>query len=124
MTAAAIQSLTLAARLVDFLDDADVDGEGVFVGDGHYTAAALRDEIRRGLDSLRQQPGTIDDIGLHARLTREIARLGGQAVAARAWGMSRQEVHAALSGTRPVPPRILSAIGLRRVGQRSLYREV
>ncbi len=87
-------------------------------------ASGIRAAIAQALGSLRQQPGFIDDIGLHARLNREIAKHGSQAAAARAWGLSRQELHAALSGTRPVPPRILSAIGLRRVGQRSLYREV
>lgn len=86
------------------------------------------DEIRLGiaqaLGSLRQQPGVIDDLGLFARMNREIAKHGGQAAAARAWGVPRQEVFAVLNSDRTCPPRLLEAMGLRRVGQRNLYREV
>lgn len=65
-----------------------------------------------------------DDITLHARLNREIAKHGTAAAAARAWGVTRQTVYAAQAGPKPCAPAILRAIGLRRVTGRRLYTEV
>ena len=85
---------------------------------------AIRPLLMSALGSLKQQPGTIDDLGLHARLTHEIKKHDSMSAAARAWGVSKQTLYNALSGNIPVPPKILRAIGMRKVGQRRLYQEV
>jgi hypothetical protein len=83
----------------------------------------LRRDVSMALAAIQQQPGVFDDIGLHARLRREIEKHGSMAAAARAWGIDRQVVVAVMNADRACPPSILAAIGMVRVGQRRLYRE-
>lgn len=83
----------------------------------------MRAEIQRGLASLRQQPGVIDEIGLYARLNREIAKHGSIAAAAAAWGVAKQTVFCVLNADRPCTPDILRHLGLRR-STRRLYSEI
>lgn len=107
MTTAAIKALERAATL----DDID----------------SMRVEIAAALNALKQQPAIYNDVTLHPRLMREIAKFPSAAAAAKAWGISRQTLHAAVNGTsdKPVPPSILRNIGLERVpiGLRQ-YREI
>lgn len=113
MTITAIKSITSALERIDIADhplDLDID--------------ALRAELNIALASLSQGPVVYDDLSLHARLNREVAKFGTAAAAARSWGVTRQTVHAALAGPKPCPPAILRAIGIRRVSGRRLYTEV
>lgn len=88
---------------------------------------SMRVEIASALNALKQQPSVYNDLTLHPRLMREIAKFPTAAAAAKAWGISRQTLHAAVNGTgdKPVPPSILRHIGLERVpnGLRQ-YREI
>ena len=72
--------------------------------------AEIRAGIAQALGSLKQQPSVIDDIGLHARMLREIKKHGSMAAAARAWGVPRQEVFAVLNSDRTCPPRLLAKL--------------
>ena len=78
--------------------------------------------VTTALSALKQQPAIYNDLTLHPRLMREIAKFPP-----KAWGISRQTLHAAMNGTgdKPVPPSILRNIGLERVpaGLRR-YREI
>ena len=88
---------------------------------------SMRVEINAALNALKQQPSVYNDLTLHPRLMREIAKFPSAAAAAKAWGISRQTLHAAVTGAggKPVPPAILRKIGLERVpnGLRQ-YREI
>lgn len=107
MTNRAIRALERAATL----DDID----------------SMRVEIAAALNALKQQPSIYNDLTLHPRLMREIAKFPSAAAAAKAWGVTRQTLHAAVNGTgdKPVPPAILRHIGLERLpnGLRQ-YREI
>lgn len=112
MTTAAVSHLRSALEAIDIAGhpvDLDID--------------QLRHDVAMALAAIQQQPGVIDDIGLHARLRREIEKHGSMAAAARAWGIDRQIVFAVMNADRACPPSILAAIGMVRVGQRRLYRE-
>jgi hypothetical protein len=86
---------------------------------------AVRFEIMSALGSLRQQPGVVHDLQLHARIEREIRKFDSAAAAARAWGVPKQTLHAVRCGERPCPGVILRAIGLRRLpAGRALYQEI
>lgn len=88
---------------------------------------SVRVEIAAALNTLKQQPTVYNDLTLHPRLMREIAKFPSAAAAAKAWGVTRQTLHAAVTGAggKPVPPAILRKIGLERVpaGVRQ-YREI
>lgn len=60
MTTTATTALQLAQRMLDALADSDIDNQGFDIGGAVYTADEIRSVLRRGLDSLRQQPLTID----------------------------------------------------------------
>lgn len=125
MTATATKALRLAARFVEAMAEADIDGEGFDIGDEHWTAADLRDEIRRGLDSLRQGPQQIHALELHARLTRAVDAAGSEAALARSMGVTRQYLHAVRAGHKPAGPAVLAHLGLRQVPSgRTLYTPV
>lgn len=118
MSTTAIKALERALHEIDGIQNAkwgDTDFEG------------LRVDIKTALDSLRQQPAIYNDLTLHPKLLKEIAKFPTAAAAAKAWGISRQTLHAALTGAggKPVPPSILRNIGLERVpnGLRQ-YREI
>lgn len=122
MTATATKALRLAARLVEFVAEADIDGHGFDLGNEHFTASDLRDEIRRGLDSLRQGPQQIHALQLHARLTAAVDAAGSEAALARSMGVTRQYLHAVRSGHKPPGPAVLAHLGLRQVpAGRTLY---
>ena len=86
---------------------------------------SMRVEIAAALNALKQQPSVYNDLTLHPRLMREIAKSPSAAAAAKAWGVTRQTLFAAANGDKPVPPSILRHIGLERVphGLRQ-YREI
>lgn len=88
---------------------------------------SMKLEIASALNALKQQPVVYNDLTLHPKLMREIAKFPTAAAAAKAWGISRQTLHAAVTGAggKPVPPAILRHIGLERVpnGLRQ-YREI
>jgi len=122
MTATATKALKLAARLIEAMAEADIDGEGFDLGDEHWTAADLRDEIRRGLESLRQGPRQLHALELHHMLTREVDAAGSEAALARRMGVTRQYLHGVRSGHKPAGPAILAHLGLRQVpAGRTLY---
>ena len=107
MTTAAIRALERAATA------SDID--------------SIRIEITAALNALRQQPATYNDLTLHPRLMREIAKFPTAAAAAKALGVTRQTLHAAVNGAggKPVPPSILRRIGLERVPRGlNQYREI
>lgn len=118
MTTTAIKALERALHEIDGIQNAkwgDPDFEG------------LRVDIKTALQSLRQQPAIYNDVTLHPKLMREIAKFPTAAAAAKAWGISRQTLHAAVNGAggKPVPPSILRNIGLERVPNgRRQYREI
>jgi hypothetical protein len=122
MTATATKALRLAAQLVEFVAEADIDGKGFDLCDEHYNASDLRDEIRRGLDSLRQGPSQIHALQLHAKLTAAVDAAGSEAALARQLGVTRQYIHAVMSGRKPAGPMVLRHLGLRQVpAGRTLY---
>lgn len=122
MTATAAKALKLAAKLVEFVAEADIDCEGVYLGDEHWTASDLRDEIRRGLDSLRQGPRQLHALELHRMLTDAVDAAGSEAALARKLGVTRQYLNAVRSGHKPAGPAILAHLGLRQVpAGRTLY---
>lgn len=113
MSTAAVSHLRSALDAIDIADQPlDLD------------IGQLRHDVSQALAAIQQQPGVIDDLGLHARLRREIEKHGSMAAAARAWGIDRQTLFAVMNADRACPPSILSAIGMVRVGQRRLYREL
>lgn len=73
----------------------------------------------------RNEPDLINDLQLHARLSKAIKAAGSMSSAARLWGVKRQTVHATLNGDMSCPPAILKHLGLKRIpAGRTLYREV
>lgn len=122
MTATATRALKLAARFIEAMAEADIDGQGFDLGDEHYTASELRDEIRRGLDSLRQGPRQLHALELHHRLTQAVDAAGSEAALARSMGVTRQYLHAVRAGQKPAGPAVLAHLGLRQVpAGRTLY---
>ncbi|WEJ32739.1 hypothetical protein [Devosia sp. SD17-2] len=113
MTSTTVASLERALEIAGHVADSGTD------------VRDLQHEIRSALNSLRQGPPVINDLQLHARLNREIAKHGSMSKAAADWGVPRQTLHAVVNGDRPCPPVILAAIGLRRLpAGRALYREL
>lgn len=125
MTATATKALKLAGLLVDFLEEADLDHAGFYLGDEHYSANDLRLELIAGLNSLRQGPQQIHALELHARLTRAVDAAGSEAALARSMGVTRQYLHAVRSGHKPAGPAVLRHLGLRQVpAGRTLYTPI
>jgi transcriptional regulator with XRE-family HTH domain len=126
MSATATKALKLSMKLLDFLEEADIDSLGFDLpeGDGYrtYTTNELRSEIEAGLISLRQGPRQLHALELHALLTDAVDAAGSEAALARQLGVTRQYVHAVRSGHRPPGPAILRHLGMRQVPTgRTLY---
>lgn len=128
MTATATKALRLSLKLIDFLEEADIDALGFYLGvdgDEHYTANEIRLELIAGLNSLRQGLDMIHALELHARLTRAVDAAGSEAALARSMGVTRQYLHAVRAGHKPAGPVILRHLGLREVpAGRTLYTPV
>lgn len=126
MTATATKALRLAIKLLDFLEEADIDAVGFDLADGDgyrtYTADEIRLEIEAGLNSLRQGPTQIHALQLHAKLTAAVDAAGSEAALARSMGVTRQYLHAVRSGHKPPGPVIFRHLGMRQVpAGRTLY---
>lgn len=122
MTATATKALRLAQHLIEFVAEADIDGQGFDIDGEHYSAADLRHHMFRGLESLRQSPLQIDAIEVHRRLMAASRKAGSDAALAREIGITRQALADVLSGRREPGPTILTFLRLRKVAAgRTLY---
>lgn len=126
MTATATKALRLAIKLLDFLEEADIDAVGFDLpeGDGYrtYTSNEIRLELIAGLNSLRQGPSMIHALQLHAKLTEAVDAAGSEAALARSMGVTRQYLHAVRSGHKPPGPAVLRHLGMRQLPPgRTLY---
>ncbi len=124
MTATATRALRLAAEMLEAVaeDNPDIAGFHFGRGDRYVIVADLRDEIRRGLESLLQGPRQLHALELHHLLTRAVDEAGSEAALARSMGVTRQYLHAVRSGHKPARPSILRHLGMRQVPTgRTLY---
>lgn len=122
MTATATKALELAAQVIDALTASDIGGPGMKIEGKIYTAAEIRNVLRRGLESLRQGPAMLDAMEIHRRLSQASRKAGSDAALARQIGITRQSLADVLSGRREPGPAVLSYLHLRKVAAgRTLY---
>lgn len=107
MTQVAVQSLTRALEVLDYPEAAD--------------PYLVREEIERALTSLRQGPKVIDDLGVHALLRKEIARVGSVAELARRMGITKQSLHDVYSAKKGPGPAVQTYFKLSKLGGRTRY---
>jgi len=129
MTATATKALRLAMKLLDVLEEADIDALGFDLDEGdalrNYSTNDLRLEFTAALNSLRQGPQQIHALELHRKLTEAVDAAGSEAALARSMGVTRQYLHAVRSGHKPAGPAVLAHLGLRQVPSgRTLYTPV
>ena len=122
MTATATKALELAQQVIDALTASDIGGPGMQIEGKIYTAAEIRNVLRRGLESLRQGPLQIDAMEVHRRLLAASAKAGSDAALAKAIGIKRQSLADVMSGKRQPGPAVLTYLRLRKVAAgRTLY---
>ncbi len=122
MTANATKALQAALHFVSHLEEVASDDSGMLIGGEIMTAAELRQQILRGLESLRQGPAMLDAIEIHRRLLGASRKAGSDAALARAMGITRQSLADVLSGRREPGPTILTFLRLQKVAAgRTLY---
>ncbi|QYO78404.1 helix-turn-helix domain-containing protein [Devosia salina] len=115
MTATATIALQAALHFVSHFEEVDPDDAGMLIGGEIMTAAELRQQILRGLESLRQGPAMLDTLGVDTRLRAASRKAGSDAALARQIGITRQSLADVMSGRREPGPAVLSYLRLRKV---------
>lgn len=125
MTATATTALQAALHFVSYLEELDPNDSGMLIGGDVMAAADLRQQILRGLESLRQGPAMLDAMEIHRRLMAASAKAGSDAALASQIGITRQSLADVMSGRREPGPAVLSYLRPRKVATgRTLYTPV
>lgn len=134
MTDTAANALKTALQVLDLLvlsdtvDDPDVGYNLQLLlpnAESTISAADLRSEILRGLESLRQGPAMLDVLAVDKRLRAASVKAGSDAALAAAMGITRQSLADVMSGKRQPGPAVLGYLKLRKIAVgRTLYTPV